>query len=168
MFQLFQPAYVGPRALDEGFSADLSVLNTSASTALTGWSTDNPYFSSSNFNATTGNYTVPVTGLYTMQAKINYTTNAAITASLGSSINPFFVIQRTSPTATPLFSGLLPIFDADVAILTLRAVLGNGGVTLTGVVSLTQGDVVNLYYDTDGMTIPITIQDTFWSAYRLA
>lgn len=155
-------------ALQEGFSASLLSLSTSTSVQLTGWSVASPYFGSANFNAATGNYTVPVTGLYSIEATVSYITNTAITASLTSNINPFFVVRRTSPAALNLIIGLLPVLDINVSLLTLRAILGNGAVTLSGEILLTAGDVINLYYNSNAMTVALTMQNVVWSVYRVA
>ncbi|QAT48319.1 hypothetical protein EQM14_00190 [Caproiciproducens sp. NJN-50] len=168
MLQLFKPACTCPNASAEGFSAALPSFAVSSSTVLSGWTVTSPYFSSSSFNAASGNYTAPATGLYAMQATVNYVTNTAITISLGNDINPFFVIRRTSPAAAQLISGLLPIVNISVLALSIRGILGSSAVTLTGVVSLTKGDVVSLYYNSDGMSVAFTLTDSFWSAYRLS
>jgi hypothetical protein len=116
---------------------------------------------------------VPATGIYTFEATINYSTTATVTASLGSTVNPIFVIKRKSPTTTNLISGLFPILDVNVAlVLDLRAVLGSGTVTLTGDVSLNVGDVVGLFYVSNGLTISInlgggTSAGIVWSAHRI-
>lgn len=163
----------GPNFAAEGFSAFLSTVIMSSNSQLTNWSVASPYYGNANFNPTTGNYTVPVTGRYSIAATINYTTTAAINVGLGAGINPYFVVQRTSPTATNLVTGLLPILNANVAlVLSLRAVLGNGTVTLAGEVSLTAGNIVGLYYVANGMTISLNIGNgasngVVWSMHEI-
>jgi len=144
----------------------------SASTQLTGWTVTAPYFDSANFDETTGNYTVPATGVYFIAATINYATTAALTISLGAGVNPAFVVRRTSPTTTDLISGLFPLLNVNVAlVLTLRAILGSGTVTLAGDVQLNAGDVLGLFYVADGLTVPLDLGGTssgiVWSLYRL-
>ncbi|MCK9862585.1 hypothetical protein [Paenibacillus sp. ATY16] len=143
-----------------------------ASQQLTNWSTASPYFTSASFNAVTGNYTVPVTGRYEILATINYSTTAAITLSLGAGINPSFAVQRTSPTATTLISGLFPLLNVNVTLLNLRAILGNGTVTLSGGVTLNAGDVIGLFYNADGLTVALILGGAnsggiVWSMHRL-
>ena len=148
----------GPTFTAEGFSAYLSSVSVSSNSQLAGWSVSSPYFNSGNFNASTGNYTVPATGRYIIQATINYSTSAVITISLGSGVNPAFVVQRTSPTTTELITGLFPILNVNIAlILTLRSILGSGTVTLGGEVQLNAGDVVGLYYMARGLTIGLNL-----------
>ncbi|MEJ9216916.1 hypothetical protein P4H46_01625 [Paenibacillus glucanolyticus] len=57
--------------------------------------------------------------------------------------------------------------------MTLRAVLGNGAVTLAGDVQLNAGDVVGLFYDANGLTISLnlggaTSSGIVWSIFRLS
>lgn len=162
----------GPTLTSEGFSAFLSTLSVSASAQLTGWTVTAPYFNSGNFNAATGNYTVPVTGRYIIQATINYATTAAISVALGGGINPAFVVQRTSPTVTNLITGLFPVLNVNIAILlVLRAILGSGTVTLAGEVQLNAGDVIGLFYVANGLTIGLSLGGTsngiVWSVNRI-
>jgi hypothetical protein len=157
----------------EGFSAFLPTVSTAASTQLTGWTVTSPYYDSASFNEVTGNYTVPAAGAYAIEATINYSTTAAITVSLGAGINPAFVVRRTSPAVTDLISGLFPVLNVNVAlVLTLRTILGNGTVTLTGQVELSAGDVIGLFYVANGLTVPLTLGGTgapgiVWSMVRL-
>ncbi|WP_083659790.1 MULTISPECIES: hypothetical protein [Paenibacillus] len=109
-----------------------------------------------------------------VQATINYSTSAVVTVSLGAGINPAFTVRRTSPTVTDLISGLFPLLNVNVAlVLTLRAVLGNGAVTLAGDVQLNAGDVVGLFYDANGLAISLnlggaTSSGIVWSIFRLS
>ena len=162
----------GPSVTAEGFSAYLPSVTLSSDGQLTSWEVSSPYFNTGNFNATTGNYTVPTTGRYLITATINYSTTATISASLGSSINPAFAVEITSPTSTTLVSGLFPLLDVNVAlVLDLRAVLGNGTITLTGEFELTVGDVIGLFYVSSGLTLGLDIggsgNGTVWSINQL-
>ncbi|HBS47475.1 MAG TPA: protoporphyrinogen oxidase, partial [Paenibacillus sp.] len=163
----------GPNIQAEGFSAFLSSLSVSTSSQLTGWSVASPFYTDPSFNPVTGNYTVPATGRYSIEATINYSTTASISISLGSGINPAFVVQRTSPTSTNLVSGLFPVLDVNVAlVLTLRAILGNGTVTLAGEFALTAGDVIGLFYVSNGLTVPLNLggantSGIVWSVHEL-
>jgi hypothetical protein len=150
----------------------LANLSTAASTQLTNWSTASPYYGNANFNATTGNYTVPNTGTYSIVATINFSTTAAIAISLGAGVNPAFLVQRTSPTTTTLVNGLLPILNISVTLLTLRAVLGSGAVTLAAEVVLNAGDVIGLFYAANGLTLTLnlgigTTNGIVWSVHEL-
>ncbi|PES13054.1 hypothetical protein CN488_29160, partial [Bacillus anthracis] len=105
---------------------------------------------------------------------INYSTLAALTISLGAGVNPAFIIRKTSPVTTDLISGLFPILNVNVAlVLTLRAILGNGTVTLTGDLSLNVGDVVGLFYEANGLTISLNLggggsDGIVWSCHRIS
>lgn len=163
----------GPSVTTEGFSATIPVLNVSTGRQLTGWSTAAPYFNSGNFNASTGNYTAPETGVYSIQATINYTTVAAISVALGSGINPSFAVRRTSPTVTSLITGLFPVLNVSIALLlTLRTILGNGTVTLAGEVTLDAEDVVGLYYIDNGLSVNLNLggagSGIVWSINRIS
>ncbi|MPN29790.1 hypothetical protein SDC9_177243 [bioreactor metagenome] len=55
-------------------------------------------------------------------------------------------------------------------VLTLRAILGSGTVTLAGEVRLNAGDVIGLFYVADGLTVPLDLgggSGIVWSVYRL-
>src|SRR5699024_2640552 len=126
----------------------------SANTQLGGWTVTDPNYSGAGFNATNGTYTVPSTGKYSIKAVISYTTTAALSVNLGSGVNPAFVIRKITPTNTPLVSGLFPILNVNIALLlTLRAVLVNGSITLAEDVHLNAGDTVVIFYQANGLTI---------------
>ncbi len=163
----------GPNVALEGFSAYKPSLAVSTSAQLTAWTVTNPFYDSPTFDETGGNYTIPVTGRYSIEATINYSTTAALSLSLGAGINPAFVVRRTSPTTTDLVSGLFPLLDVNIALLlTLRAILGSGTVTLAGEFELTAGDVIGLFYAANGLTIPLTLGGAntagiIWSVHRM-
>jgi hypothetical protein len=161
-----------PAATAEGFSAFISNVNVTTGAQLANWSTAAPYFPSpsGSFNATTGSYTAPATGTYLINATINYFTTAVISASLGSGINPAFAVLRTSPTSTALITALMPIFNVNLTLLTLRTILGSGSVNIGGEVQLTAGDVIGLAYQNSGLTINLNLGNSsgiVWSVQRL-
>ena len=162
----------GPTITTEGFSAYLSSFSVSADRELSGWTTTLPYFNSGNLDATSGSYTVPATGRYLIQATINYATTAAITIGLGNTVNPAFAVRRISPNPRILVSGLFPILNINLALLTVRTILGNGSVVLAGEVMLDAGDVIGLYYLASGLTLNLTLgggsDGTVWSVNRIA
>jgi len=168
MIKLYEIEGLFPNISQEGFSVFLSSFSASASAYFTGWTSTTPYFTTSNFSTTNGIYTVPVTGVYAVTATINYVTNSAITASIGSSVSPSVIMRRTSPTSTDLVSGLLPLENISLTLLTLRAVLGGAAITLSGVVSLSKADLVRLYYNSSTMTVALTFQNMTWTIYRLS
>jgi hypothetical protein len=129
---------------------------------LTGWSVASPYFEDGfGFDEITGNYTAPATGTYSIKATINYAATAAVTVSLGAGVNPYFVVRRTSPVATDLVAGQIPIFDVNVVlVLSLRTIVSSGVVTLEGDVDLNAGDVIGLFYEADGLVIPLDLGGT--------
>lgn len=159
---------VVPSISEEGFSAFKSSASASADLQFTSWDTTSPYYSNANFNAGTGIYTIPTTGKYSIEATINYATNLAITGSIGAGVNPNFAVERTSPAAT-IISGYLPLNNIDIAlVLTLRAVLGGGTVTLAGEASLSEGDALGLYYNAATMSLTLDFSNIVWSVYRIA
>ena len=104
-------------------------------------------------------------------ATINYNTTAALSASIGGGVNPSFQISQTSPTATTLITGLLPVLNINVTLLTLRALLGSGSVNLAGEVQLTAGSVVELFYQSSGLTLNLNLGGSgggiVWSIQRI-
>ncbi|MEA0564380.1 collagen-like protein, partial [Lysinibacillus irui] len=161
----------GP-ALTEGFSAFKNTLTVNASTSIADWSVASPYFTTPAFNPATGIFTVPTTGRYSFEATINYSTTAAISVTLGGGINPSFAIRRNA--TTNLISGLFPVLNVNVAlVLTLRAILGNGTITLAGEVELVAGDTIDLFYEANGLTIGLTLGGAnsggiVWSCHRIS
>ncbi|MFJ7952272.1 hypothetical protein ACIQZG_12180 [Lysinibacillus sp. NPDC096418] len=156
----------------EGFSAFNNALSVTGSTTIANWNVAPPYFTTAAFNPTTGIFTVPTTGRYCFEATINYSTTAAISVTLGAGINPSFAIRRNA--ATSLISGLFPVLNVNVAlVLTLRAVLGNGTITLAGEVELNAGDAIDLFYNANGLTIALTLGGAnsggiVWSCHRIS
>ncbi|TMN21796.1 hypothetical protein FFL34_06480 [Lentibacillus cibarius] len=137
------------------------------------WTVSGNFFNGTGFDPATGDYTVPESGRYTIKAVISYNTTAAVGASIGGNVNPAFVVRKKSPTTTDLVSGLFPVLNISVTLLTLRAVLGNGTVTLTGDVMLNAGDVIGLYYQAEGLNINLNLggsspSGTVWSVHKLA
>lgn len=172
MNELYEIVGLFPNVTTEGFSAVKSSLAVSTNSQITAFNASDPFFSSSNFNATTGYYTVPTAGIYQMQANLNYNTNAAISATLSADINPALEIRRTSTPAATLAAGQFPIvnlnLDLGLVQLTIRAVLGGGSATATGLMNLDAGDVLQLYYNADGMTVALTLINVQWLIYRVA
>ena len=133
-----------------GFSANLYYTSVSASATLTNYSVS---YGAPGFNSSTGQYTVPETGKYVISAVINYKLRAAATGNLLPLADPYFHVQKTTPYSTSLLVGLLPVINVNVAlVLTLRTILGNGAVTLSGNVLLSAGDVIHLGYVASGLT----------------
>lgn len=143
---------------DLGFSATLNSITTNTITQLTGWSVANPSYTAAGFNPTTGNFTVPTTGTYAIETTINYNLAVATSVSVGSGVNPYFEIRRVTPVPSSLMSGYLPVLNVNVVlVLTLKAVLDRGVVTLSRNVMLSAGDVIGLFYQNSGFTSSINI-----------
>ncbi|MBP1969342.1 hypothetical protein J2Z83_001446 [Virgibacillus natechei] len=162
----------GPNVATTGFSARRTPTTLATTNQLGDWTVSSPNFSSESFNPTTGDFTVPESGRYAIKAIVSYTTTAAISVSLGTGIDPSFVIRRTSPTTTDLITGLFPLLNVNVLVLSLRAILGNSSVTLTGDVELNEGDVIGLFYESDGLNINLNLggttdSATVWSIHRI-
>ena len=142
------------------FSAMLANFSVPpATTVLVGpWTVTDPYYDLSSFDPATGLFTAPVTGFYSFKVTINYNTTAAITAQIGSGVNPAFVLRRTSAPVTDLIAGNVPVLNVNVAlVLSLRAILGNGEVVLAGDVHLIAGDIIALVYVADGLTVTLAL-----------
>jgi hypothetical protein len=125
---------------------------------------------SSNFDLTNGEYTVPYTDAYQVNITINYKTDT-ITSNISPNINPYFVLQRISPTLDNLIIGEFPILDFNIpSTLNLRSILPNGQIVLSDVLFLEKDDVLRLEYQSDGLSIPIQITDDkeiVWSMFRI-
>ncbi|SDD39079.1 hypothetical protein SAMN02799630_03567 [Paenibacillus sp. UNCCL117] len=147
------------------------MTNLTTGATLSGWNVSSPFYSGTGFNNTTGKYTVPATGRYSIKATVNYSTTAAITISQGAGVDPAFVIRSTNNG--DMITGQLPVLNVNVAlVLTLRTILGSATVTLDGEVDLMQGDVIELVYVPDGLTIPINVggnsnQGVVWSIHQM-
>jgi hypothetical protein len=166
MLELYELQGLIPDVFGEGFSAYKSSLTVSADTTITNWNVASPYFSGSNFNETTGFYSVPKTGVYQTQAVISYSTGT-ITSQLGAN-SPTFIIKRTSPAANDLVTGKLPVLDVSIlALLTLKTLLSSSTVTLAGTLQLTQGDAIGLLYNANNLTLTLTLQNILWAIYPL-
>ena len=141
-------------------------MSVSATTQLTGWTTNAPFYADTSFNPASGNFTVPATGTYKISGVVNYATSAAVSVSLGAGVNP--VLELRLNGASVLAQARLPILNVNVAlVLTLRTVLGSAALPLDAEVQLNAGDVVGLYYNASGMTLPLNVQETNWSIHRI-
>jgi len=104
---------------------------------------------------------------------LNYNVSGPVAAQIGGNVNPVFVLRRTSPITTDLISGNIPILDVDIVLLlNIRVILGAGQVILVGDVNLSQNDTFSLFYNADGLNIPLNIGDTtqpgmIWSMHSL-
>lgn len=167
MIRLFEIQGLFPNILQEGFSAYKASLGASDDIMITNWSAAPPAFASGSFSAVNGIYTVPVTGVYAAQATISYVTDSAISTQLGTSVTPTFVMRKFAPTVSDLLVGELPVFYTSLLVLNLRTILASSTVTLSGVLQLTKGDTLGLYYDADGLSEALTLQNIRWAVYRL-
>lgn len=148
-------------------------LSGAGDTQLDNFLTTSPFYDSTNFNATDGEFTVPTTGRYSVKILVNYQSTAAISVDIGAP-NPAFVLRRTTPASTDLITGIFPILNVNVAlILELRAILGSGQVILVGDVELDAGDVIGLFYVADGLNINLNLSGSgdgpavVWSMFSL-
>jgi len=131
---------------------DNFTLSTGGS-GLAAWTTTDPYYAGTGFNATTGIYTVPASGKYVIKVNINYSTTAAVTVALGATSEPSFVVQRISPTSTVLLRGNFAVLNVNILlVLSLKAILGAGQIALLGDVNLSAGDQIQVVYNPDSMT----------------
>ncbi len=156
----------GTSVTSEGFSASGTTTAISSSTKILGWEVYPPYYANSAFDPSTGKFTAPATGKYAIHATVNYKTNAPVSVSIGSNIDPVFLVKKNGNT--DLIKGYMPILDVNIAlVLTLRSVLSSATVTLAGDVELQAGDEVELYYEADGLTLNFDT-DIVWSIHRLS
>jgi len=155
----------GPNFAVEGFSATRTAASVSTGTQLGNWSVAAPFYNTTSFNPTTGVFTVPATGRYAISATISYSTTATLTGIFGG--DPAFVVRNIT-TNQDLIVGLFPILNIEG----LRAILGNGTVTITGEVELNENDEIALFYVNDGLTISINLGGAdapiVWSIHRIS
>lgn len=149
----------GSSPSQDGFSAFIISQNTSNTIQLNNWIVTSPYYDSPTFNQVTGNFTVPATGRYAIKATINYSTDTRISSQTGANTNPYFAVRRTSSPSTDLIRGNFPIIDINITSppINLRTILRNGDIVLAGDVELNVGDVIGLFYVSDGLNLPLRL-----------
>lgn len=137
-----------------GFTATKNALTVNASGSITNLNQE--YADGTGLNVVTGTYTVPETGVYRVSAVVNYSTTTAVSISLGAGVDP--TINLRANGATTKLTGNFPLLNVNVVlVLTLRAILGSGTVVLSGDVPLTAGDVMDLYYEADGLSVNLNL-----------
>jgi hypothetical protein len=97
----------------------------------------------------------------------------ALSIALGTSVNPYFAVQRIAPAPADLITGLVPVIAISVAIVNVRGIINNGVVTMAGDVMLNAGDTVGLFYLSTGSTIQLFLGNSgangiVWSMHRIA
>lgn len=162
MLQLYR--IVIPNVMQQGFSAFKTGVSANSNYTFVNWNTDSPYYGSPDFSTSSGLYTVPDTGNYSIEATINYSAGT-LNAQTGDDQNPYFSVESGS---TIILKGFLPILDVSIfTLISLRALLGTGQVTLAGEASLTKGSTLGLNYRPGGLTITINFNSVVWSVYRI-
>lgn len=151
------PGPTGPSGAVALFSATRDLALATAGTIDT-WSVADPWYNLTTFVPATGIFTVPQTGKYAFKITINYNTSLALSAQIGAGIDPAFVLRRTSAPVTDLIAGNVPLLNVNILLLiSLRAILGNGCVTLAGDLNLQAGDTVELVYVADGLVLTLNL-----------
>lgn len=161
----------GPPFAEVGFSATTTAAGVSSTQIIDDWTISPPYYGHPNFNEVTGIFTVPETGRYHISATVSYQTTAALSIGLADDVNPAFVVRNLT-TNEDLVSGLFPILNTSLLVLTTRVILGNGTVTLTADVELTADDEIALLYESSGLTLSLNLgganSPIVWSVHRIA
>jgi hypothetical protein len=86
---------------------------------------------------------------------LNYNTSGPVTTSIGANINPVFSLRLNGVS---ILSGTIPVFDVNIAlVLTLRTILASGQVIIEDNLELTTGDILDIVYEPDGLTIQMNI-----------
>ncbi|AFX92984.1 hypothetical protein CE11_00958 [Megavirus courdo11] len=132
-------------------------LNTTSD--LTGWTILSDV--SGLFNAGTGVYTVPSTGLYEIRGVLNYSVLAAITLQL-SGDSPQFEIVNASTLAI-LFSSPFNAIRVNIALLlNLNTILGTAAIPIGGYINLTTAQTIKPRYNSNGFgaSVNANLQNT--------
>jgi hypothetical protein len=125
------------------------------------WTVNLPYYNDGNFNAATGAYTVPISGIYSVAAIIPYS-NLVDTYSIISM--PGFAIARNGTNV--MWGDLINAGFTNYR----RSFVGT--VTLAGQLILTAGDAITLRYVANGHTVaysfgPSTDRPVVWSIRQI-
>lgn len=134
----------------------------SAFTSGTGIAGDRPTFSNwvilfagdDGFNASNGVYTIPETGRYAIAATIIYSA-ATMTSILQGDI-PKITIQNSTANRE-LLIGTFPALDVNINPLTLRTILSNGTIMITGNFALNAGDQISMQYEAGGLSSAVNL-----------
>jgi hypothetical protein len=149
----WQPFSNGPTVAPIGFSATTANVTVASSSQISAFST--LYDDGSGLDPVTGNYTIPANGIYRVSAVVNYSTTAAVSVNLGAGVDPRIAVTVNGEER---LTGLFPLLNVNVPlVLTLRAILGNGAVVISGDIPLTAGDVLGLQYVSDGLAIGLNL-----------
>ncbi|SDE48918.1 hypothetical protein SAMN04487996_105183 [Dyadobacter soli] len=165
----WQPFMYGVAAAPAGFTATLASLSVTGSSTIAGY--NQLYADGTGLNTVAGTYTVPTTGRYHVSATVNYSTLAALAVTLGAGVNPRIALRVNNAET---LSGLFPILNVNVVlVLTLRVILGSGTVVIAGDLPLNAGDVLDLQYIANGLTLNVNLGGTgttngiVWSVRKL-
>jgi hypothetical protein len=159
-----------------GFAVTRSLMSVASDTTINSWTIPTgAYFdeTSGDLNTASGVFTVPVNGVYEVNALINYQITSTITESLGDGIDPAFELRRNVTSPETLIRSNMPVFDVNVpSVLDLRTILSNGQCIIMDNVQLNTGDQIYLRYVSDGMTLSVNIGGPnsiglFWSINRI-
>lgn len=121
-----------------------------------------PFYSSINFNAITGQYTVPSTGKWSIKALVNYFTGPI---TIPTTIAPTLAIQVNGVDVIIAF---FPVLDVIVPGINLRTMLGEASVSLEGDLLLNAGDILQIVYHPNGSTaIPMNLSNVVFSIFSL-
>lgn len=159
----------GPIVPIQTFSSDAisvekitSTISTStASSNLGNWSANTPFFTNSNFNLTTGVYTVPATGVYRISCCISYSTNSVVANTDPRAVNPTFDFRVGTLVlvSTPVvFNYFTP------SSVTYKGIISNGTSYMDTVVTLNAGEELRMTYQSGnpllGINTSFTISPT--------
>jgi hypothetical protein len=66
----------------------------------------------------------------------------------------------------------VPVLNVNLTLFSLRAILGNGSVTLSGEAELAAGDVIGLFYNADGLSLNLNLggnntSGIVWAIHRM-
>jgi hypothetical protein len=149
-----------------GFAASITTAEITDTQIITNWNT--PAYSSDPgaFDPLSGTYTVLETGVYKITASVNYVTAEAITHSLGANKYPRFNVRKNGEES--IASGLFPLLNVNLTLLTARVILGAGTINFTDTAQLSAGDQLHLYYDADGSLYTLNLgPGVHWSVLKI-